>query len=117
MDFVVSLIEVAQLDVLGFDESYRRLTIAIIMVILIYFICKPLITKLIQKQHSIFLTYVVASLLITILSLCIVLIDNRLDSITTGLQAIALFGLFLVVSLLYQLVKRFIKRRLLKQVR
>lgn len=115
MDFVVSLIEVAQLDVLGFDASYRRLTIALIMVILIYFICKPLITKLIEKQHSIFLTYVVASLLITILSLCIVLLDNRLDSITTGLQAIALFGLFLVVSLLYQLVKRFIKRRLLNK--
>lgn len=114
---MINLIEVTQLDVLGFDESYRKLTIATIMVILIYLICKPMITKLIEKQHNIFLSYVIASLLITIFSLCIALIDHQLDSITVGLQATALFGLFLVVSLLYQLVKRFIKRRLLKQAR
>src|SRR5690625_2304015 len=76
---VANLIELTQLDVLGFDESYRRLTIAMIMVLLIYFICKPLIKRLIKKQHSIFLTYVITSLLITILSLCIVIIDNRLE--------------------------------------
>lgn len=114
---VANLIELTQLDVLGFDESYRRLTIAMIMVLLIYFICKPLIKRLIKKQHSIFLTYVITSLLITILSLCIVIIDNRLENIAASLQAIALFGFFLVVSLLYQLIRRFIRRKLLKRAR
>lgn len=115
MEFVVNLIEVTQLDVLGFHESYRKLAIAIVMVVLIYFICKPIIVHLVEKRHIVFLTYVIVSLLITILSLSIAFIDERLDNVIIGFRAVALFGFCLILSLLYQFIKRLIKRRLLKQ--
>lgn len=111
----VHLIEVTQLDVLGFNESYRKLTIAIIMVVLVYLICKPVIVRLVEREHITFLTYLIASLFITVLALCIAIIDEALDNFIIGLRAVALFGFLLIFSLLYQFVKAFIKRRLLRQ--
>lgn len=110
MNLIVNIIQVTQLDTLGFTDEYRKLTIAFIMLFLTYFICKPLIRKLIEGKHIMFLTYVIVASFMTILALIIALINDQLNSIALVLQAIALFGLLLSTYLLYQLFKRIIKR-------
>lgn len=108
----MNLIQITQLDILGIHETYRKLTIAFIMIFITYFIIRPLITKLVIGRNIMFLTYLVVSLLITIISVSIALIDNELNSIALGLQATALFGLCLVLLLLFQLIKRIITKNL-----
>jgi len=112
---MLNFIEVTQLDVLGFHENYRQLTVAIIMVILGYFVCRPLIAKLVKRQHIVFLTYIILSLLLTVISLNLVLLNNEMTYVLISLQAIAIFGFCLVAVLLYKLLRQFVKQKILNR--
>lgn len=112
MEFILFIIQVSQLDTLGFHKVYRHLAIAFMLVVITYFICKPLIVKLIKGHYILFLTYIIISLLLMTMSLTIALIDKKIHSIILALQAISLFGICLIVFVTYKLIKKMIITKL-----
>lgn len=115
MDILNNFIQLSQLDILGFHDNYRSLLITFIMILLLYFICKPLVKFLIKSEQIVFLTYLIVSLLSTIAVLNVSLIDKQLNYVVLGFQAVALFGLSLLVILVVQHISRFIKRQFEKR--
>jgi len=109
MSILSNFIQLSQLDALGFHDNYRKLLFAFTMVLLLYFICKPLVKLLIKGKQIVFLTYLIVSLMSIITVLNLALIDKHLNFVALVLQAIGLFGMSLFVYLLIQHVSRFIK--------
>lgn len=105
------MIHIAQLDMLGIHETHRHLIVALLMMVFMYMICRPLINRLITGRHHLFLTYVIVSLLTMNIALALALIDRTLNSIVLSLQVIGLLGLCLMIYILYQLIKQFIQRK------
>lgn len=111
MKLSIFFIQISQLDILGFHEMYRQYTVAFLMVVIGYIIGRPIITKLVKRNFFILLTYLFVSLVTSVITLTIALINPTLNSITIGLQAIILFGLCLIVFLIYRMLKEWIKQK------
>ncbi|HZW67431.1 MAG TPA: hypothetical protein VFF20_02280 [Pseudogracilibacillus sp.] len=115
MSILSDFIQLSQLDALGFHDKHRTLLFAFIMVLLLYFICKPLVKYLIKGEQIVFLTYLIVSLLSVIAVLNIALIDKQANLPALALQAIGLFGISLSALSLIQHVSRYIKRQFEKR--
>lgn len=103
------IISYDQLDVLGFDKSYRMLVIMFIALIFIYFILKLIITLLVRKRFIIFLTYFMLSILILLFSLFSTYVNENETIIIISLQVLTIFGFALIIYQIYEKIKRFVK--------
>lgn len=104
-------IHTAQLDVLGFHQTYRILTVILIIIFIIYLISKPIVKKLIDGRYITFITYIMLSLTVLTGSSLIAIYHNDLDIVILTIQSIIMFSFCLVLFILFSTIKQLIQRK------
>ncbi|MEI3611046.1 hypothetical protein [Pseudogracilibacillus sp. SO30301A] len=96
-DLLFGLVNLAQLEVLGFKkEHFYFITLALILAVLC-FVIKPIISFFSRKQYFFLLTYVLSSLLF----LAFTAIFAQ-DVLYVAFLAVIFIGMFLSIFMIYQ---------------
>lgn len=111
MNLIDSFIHTSQLDVLGFHDTYRKVTIIFLIVLFIYIITKPIVKKLIERKLITLTTYILLSFLLLTSTSLIAVYEKKIELVSLTLLAIGLFGFCLVFFLLFSLMKQLFQRK------
>lgn len=107
-----SLIQLEQLEVLGFHQSYQILVAMFVAMIACYFILKLIMIACVRKRYTTFLTYFVLSLLILSTMLLLAIFYDNFELVMISLQATTCFGVALILYKMYERIKYFIRRKI-----
>lgn len=97
-------VSIEQLNILGFTEEYRQLTMMLLSIVLTFFIMNKLIQYAFRKQLFILLTYIVSSIIL----LFIVMLLDDLSIVKRMLQALIIFGFILFLYSSMQAIRQMV---------
>lgn len=104
-------IQLTQLEILGFHETYQKFAISLGMITIIYFLSKPIIKKLMEGQRIIVLTYWYVSLMTIIIAFLLQELNPSFHAVLISVKAIAFFGFVLIAFLTIQFLFRFLQNK------
>lgn len=106
LDTMMEIINITQLELLGFDYEKRMFIVLFVSLIVISILIKPVITFFIYKRYMFVLTFIIASLLMLLISMVITISIQDLNMVKISLQSIVLFGISFALYILYQLFRQ-----------
>lgn len=106
---MLDVINIEQLNILGFNEEYRYITFISVIIFIASFILKPIIIILSKKQYYFVLTYIITSLLFIVIALMTSYVKNELFLLKSIFQSIVLFGICFTIYILFRIIKGKVK--------
>src|SRR5690625_5297387 len=92
MDALLNMVEISQLEVLGFTVEHGYFLIMFFSFLLLYLLVKPFITVLADKRYVYVLVYVIGSLIMLVISLVLSILQADFLYLKIGIQSISLCG-------------------------
>lgn len=106
---MLDIINVAQLEVLGFKKEYRIITVVFMSFFMISFILKPFVMIVSHNNYIFVLTYTIGSLLLLVITFIIAYLFNDTSILKPVFQSVVFFGIGFVFYLLFKVIKEQIK--------
>lgn len=106
MHNLFDIVNVAQLEVLGFKQEYRYIVFFVVSFVIVSMVLKPFITIISNLNYIYVLTYVISSLLLIVITSMIAYVDNNLVLLKTVFDSLVIFGILFVLYIVSKLFKK-----------
>lgn len=111
MEIFFEIVNMNQLEVLGFKGEVRYLLIFLLCIFLVSILVWPLIYIMIEKRFIYLLIYIISSLTILVIAYSVTMLQKEWFILKTAIQSVFIFGLGLTTYMIFQIFKENLQQK------